>query len=221
MNELLFFAHIFIVIGFLMLALRRGKEALFAFISIMAILANFFVLKQIGFFSFTITCSDVFAVGAILGLNFLQEYFGREEAKKAITLSFFAMVFFVIMANIHLLYTPSPYDSFHSAYATLLKPSFRLISASLLVFFIVQKLDVIFFSFLKKAFQSRLLPIRLFISLFFSQLIDTVLFSFLGLYGLVQALFDILLISFLVKMAVILLSTPLTAFSRRFIKMKE
>ncbi len=221
MNEILFFTHILVVIGFLFLALKSGKEALFAFIVLMAIFANLLVLKQIEFFSFTITCSDVFAVGALLGLNLLQEYFGKEEAKKALKISFMALLFFLVMANIHLFYTPSEYDQSQSSYEKIFSPAFRIVCSSFLVFITVQKLDILFFGFLKRVFQGRSLAGRLFISLSLSQLFDTVLFSFLGLYGIVQSLFDIILISFLVKMAIIFLSSPLTSLSKRWIKVSD
>lgn len=218
MNELLFFTHIFLVIGSLFFALRWGKEALFVFISLMAVLANFFVLKQIEFFSFIITCSDVFAVGALLGLNLLQEYFGKEEAKKAVGISFLSLIFFLVMANVHLLYTPSSFDTTQDSYKQLLGPSWRIVLSSLLVFFIVQKMDVLFFGFLKKLFQSKYLAIRMMISLLISQLLDTILFSYFGLYGIVESIFDIILISFFVKVTIILLGAPITSWAKRWVK---
>lgn len=220
MNEILFFCHIPLVILFLFLALKRGKEALITFISLTAVLANLFVLKQIEFFSFTITCSDVFVVGAILGLNLLQEYFGKEEAKRATKISFFAMIFFALMAKVHLLYAPSLHDTSQESYLRLLSPSLRITAASLLVFFLMQKLDIALFSLLKRAFQDKYLPLRITLSLIFTQFLDTVLFSFLGLYGLVHTLFDIILVSFLVKTAVILFGAPFTALSKRFAKVR-
>jgi queuosine precursor transporter len=218
MNEILFLIHIPIVIGFLFLFLRFGKEALIAFISCMGLLANFFVLKQIELFSFTVTCSDVFAVGAILGLNLLQEYFGKDEAKRAVKISFLVLIFFLIMSQIHLFYAPSSFDVTQGAYLQLLKPSIRIVGSSLAVFFLVQRLDILLFSFLKKAFQEKLLAMRLFLSLLISQFCDTALFSFLGLYGLVHAIFDIILISFAIKVAIILFSAPIASFSKRFMR---
>ncbi len=218
MNELIFFAHIFIVIGFLIFSLRWGKEALIAFIALMGVLANFFVLKQISFFSFTITCSDVFAVGCLLGLNLLQEYFGKEIAKKTVRISFLAMIFFLVMANIHLLYKPSVFDTTQVAYQTLLAPTVRIIFSSLFVFYIIQKWDILFYGFLKRYFKDSYLTGRMILSLLISQLLDTVLFSFIGLYGLVESLFDIVLISFLVKVCVILLGAPLTSWAKKWVK---
>lgn len=218
MNELLFFGHILVVMGFLLGALRMGKHALVAFISLMAVLANLFVIKQMDFFSFTITCSDVFAVGAILGLNLLQEHYGKKEAKRAVNISFFALLFYVAMSQLHLFYEPSTFDTAQEAFATILKPAPRIVIASLIVFYIIQKFDVLLFGFLRKIFKERYLPIRMTISLLITQFLDTLLFSFAGLYGLVASIFDIVLISFLVKTAIILCSAPFVSLSKRFVK---
>lgn len=213
MNELVFIGHIWIVIGFALLSLRLGSAGLTAFIALQGVLANLFVVKQMNLFGFSVTCSDVFAIGGILSLNLLQEYFGKEAAKRAVKISLGALLFFAAMSQIHLLYQPTDLDTTHDSFANIFSSSLRIVAASLSTFFIVQQFDVRFFSILKGK-----LPVRIAISLFTSQLLDTVLFSLLGLYGLVESLFDIILMSFIIKCMIILASSPFTAFSRRFVK---
>lgn len=221
MNEALFIVQVLTVFAFGMLALRFGKSALITWISLQAVLANLFVLKQMTFFGFHITCSDVFAIGSILGLNLLREYFGKQAAAKGLWACFFSMLFFVAMAQLHLLYQPSPYDTAHGAYQTLLSPSPRLLLASLAVFFIVQQIDLRLFSYLKEKLTELPLTGRNAVSLTLSQFLDTVLFSYLGLYGLVSSLWDIIAISFLVKLLIISCSSPLIAFSKRIVPLQE
>lgn len=216
MNELIFLCHIFVVIGFSLGALRLGQGALIAFIALQGVLANLFVVKQMDLFGFSVTCSDVFAIGGILSLNLLQEYFGREKAKMAVKISFGALLFFALMTQIHLAYIPNGFDTTQGSFLTLFSSSLRIVFASLGTFLLVQQFDVRFFSLLKGK-----LPYRIAISLFLSQLIDTVLFSFLGLYGLVESVFEIILVSFLIKCIIILTSSPFTAFSKRFVKREE
>ena len=105
MNEVLFFLHLLLIFSFALFALKLGKIFLTTWIAIQAILANLFVIKQICFFHFNITCSDAFAIGSVLGLNLLQEYYDKQSAKKALWAAFFAMFFFSIMSQMHLLYT--------------------------------------------------------------------------------------------------------------------
>ena len=207
-----------LVIIFLMGALRLGKGALQALIAGQVVLANLFVSKQMGLFGFSVTCSDVYAIGAILGLNLLQEYWGREEANKTVGISFLCLIFFTAMSQIHLLYAPIPEDVTHQAFSAILSSTPRIAIASIAVYYIVQKLDVSFFGWLKNAFQGGYFPLRVGISLVLTQLLDTVLFSFLGLYGLVASIFDIIVVSFFVKCLIIGCSSPITVFSKRFLK---
>ncbi len=215
MNELLFLAHIFIVIGFGFAAFKMGKATLTSWIALQAVLANLFVIKQILFFGFHITCSDVFAVGNIFGLNLLREYHGQEEAKKALRTCFFAMAFFAAMAQIHLFYAPSPFDTSHASFKAVLSSSPRLLVASFAVFIFVQQMELRLFGLLKDKFQMIPLGCRNALSVGFTQFLDTLLFSILGLWGIVEHLSDVILVSFLIKLLVIMLMTPLVHFSKR------
>jgi hypothetical protein len=213
MNELIFFSHILLVVGFLLLSLRMGERALVGFVALQGVLANLFVLKQIDLFGFEVTCTDVFAIGGILSLNLLQEYFGKRSAKQAIHLSLLALIFFSLCSQIHLLYLPTSHDATQNAFATLFSTSPRIVFASIATFYLVQQFDVRFFPLLKGK-----LSLRIAASLFVSQLLDTILFSLLGLYGLVASLFDIILVSFLIKCIIIAVSSPFVSFSKRFVK---
>ena len=203
MNEWLFLLQTFLIIGFAYGALKLGKAALTTWIAIQALIANLFVLKQITLFGFDVTASDAFAIGSLLGLNFLQEYFDKKEAQQATWICFFFMIFFTIVAQLHLLYQPSSFDTTQSAFLTILSPSPRLMIASLGVFFIVQQIDIRFFSFLKIRLPNTSFALRSGIALILSQFLDTVLFSYTGLYGMVASITDIILISFAIKLIVI------------------
>lgn len=213
MNEALFLSHILIVIAFTLAALRLGKGALVALMALEGVLANLFVVKQMPLFGFAVTCSDVFAIGGILSLNLLQEYFGKDSAKQAVRISLLSLLFFACMAQIHLTYIPTSLDTTHTAFATIFSSSTRILFASLATFYLVQQIDVRLFPLLKGK-----LPIRIAISLLLSQLLDTLLFTFLGLYGLVESVFDVILLSFSLKCLIIAASAPFTALSKKMVK---
>ncbi len=220
MNESIFILHLIIVSICTLFTFKKGALALTCWICLQAVLANLFVLKQVCLFGAHVTSSDVFAVGTIFGLNLLREYFGKDSAQKALWNCFISMAFFMVMSQIHLLYSPSVYDTTQNAYELLLAPSPRLLAASLLTFFIVQQLDLRLFTILKKNLSKTSFTIRNAICSTLSQGLDTLLFSFLGLFGMVAVLSDIILVSFLIKLTVIALMTPLIHFSKRF-KPKE
>ncbi|CUI17054.1 conserved putative membrane protein [Candidatus Protochlamydia naegleriophila] len=214
MNEILFFIQVLLIIGFALAALKLGKSALTAWVAVQALIANLFVLKQITLLGFDVTASDAFAIGSLLGLNFLQEYFSREDANRATWICFFFMVFFVLVSQIHLLYKPSPYDETQLAFVAILSASPRLLIASMSVFFVVQQIDIRFFSFLKKKLPQASFALRAAIALILSQFLDTFLFSFAGLYGIVASVADIIFISFIVKLVVIFCFTPFVRWAK-------
>lgn len=215
LNEVVFFSHAFLVILFAFGALRLGKEALIVWIALQAILANLFVIKQVTLFGLDVTCSDVYMIGSILCLNLLQEYFGKAPAKKAVRITFYSMIFFSLMALFHLLYLPNSFDTSHDPFDRILSQTPRLLIASLTVFLIAQKVDVTLFALLKKRLSNSPLSIRTFISTSCSQTLDTVLFSFLGLYGIIPSLFHVIFMSLAIKGIMILLSSSLSQFSKK------
>jgi uncharacterized integral membrane protein (TIGR00697 family) len=198
-NVFLFFISCTIIVGCSRYAAKQGIGLLTAWIAILSLLANFFVLKQITLFGLNATASDVFAIGSMWSLNVLQEQYGKEAAKKAIWASFMGLGFFTVMANIHLAYEPSVFDTSQSAYIALLAPTPRILIGSLLAFFISQQCDRKLFERMKLHFPQLSQPSRSALTLICSQAIDTVLFGLFALYGLLDALAELMLWSFMIK----------------------
>lgn len=212
MNSAIFALHILVVV-----VLTQGfKKHLVFWVAFQALLANIFVTKQITLFGLDVTASDVYAVGCILSLNLLQETEGVEKAKKANIFSLALQGAFLLFAKLHLLYEPNAFDTTHDAFDTIFSTTPRILTASLLTFFIVQRWDIAFFSFLKKSLPNASFLARTWISLVISQALDTTLFSFLGLYGIVGSITDILLMSFCIKLVLIFCLTPLLNFMKKY-----
>jgi uncharacterized PurR-regulated membrane protein YhhQ (DUF165 family) len=74
---------------------------------------------------------------------------------------------------------------------------------------------------MQKKSNGRNLPLRVGVSLFISQTIDTVLFSFAGLYGIVASVLAVMIVSLPIKFLSIACSAPFTALCRRFVKVKD
>lgn len=217
MNELIFFIHVLIITLFSIGFLKTGKEALVGFVCTLGILSNLFVSKQASFFGFNVTCSDVFAVGVLIGLNILQEYHGKKITQKAIWISFAMLSFYLIMTQIHILYIPNHFDSMHDHFKEIFSLMPRLTISSICVYLAVQHLDAFIFGLLKKVFNDRFFGFRSLISLSISQFLDTILFSFLALYGVVGNIWHIVFFSFAIKVIVILFATPLITFTKKLI----
>lgn len=218
MNEALFFFHVLLVVFFILIALRVGKEALISFFALQVVLANLLVFKQVHFFGLTITCTEMLTIGSILTLNLIQEFFGKKSASKAIAISFLTLFLFAVMSQLHLLYRPSEFDTAHSAYRQILSSGPRVIFASLSVTLLVQKLDMTLYGYFRKKINPKRIVFRNFGSMAISQLIDTVLFSFVGLYGLIHNIWHVIVASYLIKMVVIFSMSPFSALTKRFVK---
>lgn len=209
MNELIFFIHIALLFGAVTVAKRLGKEALFVIIALQVVLANLFVTKQIVLFGLDVTATDAYTIGSLLAMNVLQEYFGKDAAKKVLSINTCVLLFFTCMALIQISYKPSPHDTFHPSFLAITP---RVFFSSILSFYLSQKLDVECFALFRKKLT---LPLAMLSSLTLSQALDTVLFSYLALYGVMHSLLSIIIMSYAIKLITLFSMAPLTAFFRK------
>lgn len=215
MNELIFIIHTVIIALFALGAMAMGQGALVAFTCSCCMLANLFVVKQITLFGLTATCADAFTVGATIGLNLLQEYFGKEIAKKTIWINFFLLIFYAIVSQIHLIYIPHAADTMHLHFMPLLGFMPRIVIASFSVYWLSQMADYYLYGFLKRTFHEKYIIFRNYTSIAICQLLDTILFSLLGLYGIIDNIWEVIIISYMIKLASIIIATPCVGMSRK------
>ena len=213
-NELIFIFQAMLIAGASLMALRMGKSALIAFISGLTIFANLFVIKQISLCGMDATATDAYTIGGFFGLNLLREYYGASSAQRAIVINFFMLFLFGIVAHLHILYAPNPFDTTHQAYCTILDHAPRIIFASMITYVVAQLFNTALYGFFKRISQNRFYLLRNYASVAISELADTVLFSFLGLYGIVHNITEIIMISYSIKLLVALLGTPLLVLSK-------
>jgi len=218
MNELVFIAHTSCILISLLVAFRYGKEALAAIVALLLVLGNLFVLKQISLFGMSATCGDSFAIGGTFGIQLLQEFYGKPVAHKAIGISLGALIFFGVMSWFQLLYTPSMFDGQHLHFVSILASAPRIIAASLTAYVAGQLFNTYAFGVLKRMLQDRYFVMRSIVVLVLAQMLDTLVFSFLGLYGLVHSIMSIIVISLAVKSFAGVCAVPWIAGVRRFVK---
>ena len=201
-NELVLFAYTAVISGFALACLRLGKEALVAFVCVCCVFANLFVIKQITLFGLTATAADAFSVGAVFGLNLLQEYFGKDATQRAIWINFLLLIFYALVSQLHLAYIPTGDDFSQIHFAPILTVMPRIVVASFVTYFIVQQVDSHLFGRLKQKIGNRSFVVRNSISVLACQLLDTVLFTFFGLYGLMDNILSIMVVSYVIKVAI-------------------
>jgi len=199
MNELLFFSHLTVVLIFMLGALRLGKGALITIICLQAALANLFVMKQIVLFGLHVTSCDVYTIGAIFGINLLQEYHPDCDVKRVLLSYFGTLVFFPLMAQFHLYYQPA-----NLAYEQILGSALRIFFASITTSMVTTWLDTRLFATLKSRYANVPFALRIASSALCIQLLDTLLFTFLGLWGSVSHPWELLFFSYLIKVITII-----------------
>jgi queuosine precursor transporter len=209
-NELLFVIQIvFLSLGAAW-AFKLGKDALSAFMCLQAVIANVLVLKQITLFGYHVTSAEPFSVAAALTLLLLQERYGYAQARNTIWVSFCVLVIFTISCQLHLAFTPSVYDTSQEHFVAIFGFMPRLLSASVIAFLVSQYSD----AYLYAAFSTwHVFPSatwKTMACLTISQLIDTILFTFLALYSISSHPGHIIIFSYTIKLCIIFLLTPLT-----------
>lgn len=215
MNELLFILYSFFILTGSVFFLKKGLIWITSWLSILIILMNFFVNKQISLFSLNITAADPLSVGYLFGLNLIREFYSSKEAKNIAKITLIISMFLPLICFMHLSLIPNSFDYTQIHFSKIIAPSYRIIAASILTFFIVQFIDLKIFSLLKQLLKRRFFVSRSLVVLIISQFIDTVLFSFLALYGQVSNIFHIILMSLFAKIFASLISIPVTLYLKK------
>lgn len=214
-NELIFVVYTSFLAVMAIIASYLGQSALIAFCSLLAILANLFVLKTITLFGFTATASDSLIMASTLSFTLLQERYGESAARQGLLASFFCIGLYTVCCYLHILYIPSSTDTTSFFYKQLFVFMPRIMAASCIAYVLSQGLNYQLFKFMSVKSNATL---SAFVSAALSQLIDTVLFAFLGLYGVVQQLGQIIIVSYCIKLTALLCMGPVLRLLLRYTK---
>ena len=157
MNILLGFINILVTFSLVVLIEKLfKKEGLYVWVSIATILANLTVCKMIDVFNFTTSLGNVIFASTFLATDIISEKYSAKEARKAVYLSIFAGITFIIITQLTLLFTPSSDDVVQGAMKTLFAINLRTSIASMGMFFIANMLDIYIYNKLKEKLPKRL-----------------------------------------------------------------
>ncbi len=217
-NEGIFFLEIFAIAASVVFSLYLCPAALMALISLHVVLMNLFVTKQITLFGLNATSTDALGIGAVLGINLLREYCGSSAARTSIIISFWAVFFYTFIAYTQLAYAPSLFDTQQLHFIAILQPMPRILAASLFSYVTVQSIEYWLYDRAHTYFKGKYFILRNYGVVLFTQFIDTVLFTVLGLSGLVDNISEIILVSYLIKAVTILCMTPLLVVCKKVLE---
>jgi len=191
-------------------ALLYGTAALTALMSLFLVFVNVFVTKHVSLLGFTATAADPIAIGIPLTLNVLQEHCGPNISKRAIWISFYCALIFMLLSTLHLWYAPAAADTSHEHFQALFAPMPRILAASFATFLITQYTDWHLYYAIRRFCTQRFAFLATLGSTTISQAVDTVTFTMLGLYGIMHNLLEIMLVSYVIKLMTLGVLTPFT-----------
>lgn len=193
-----------------------GRAALYVIITANLILCNIQVLKLIDLFGFVVSFGSIAYASIFLATDLLGEVYGIREARKAVWMGLFAMIFTTVSLQVTVFLNPSLFDSAHPHMSSLFQLSPRIAFASLTAYAISQYHDVWSFHWWHQKTKGKHLWLRNNASTLCSQLLDTILFILLAFYGVYEAeiLWSIFWSTLLIKWLVAILDTPIIYIGR-------
>jgi uncharacterized integral membrane protein (TIGR00697 family) len=170
-----------------------GKAGLQVAIATAIILANLQGPKLTIIFGMQTSLGVIFYSSIFFATDVLSENYGKAEANKAVRMGFAVSVIVLIMLSLALLYLPSDRPgtaeysaSIHNAFATIVNFTPRFIFGSLLAYYVSQSFDVWIFHKIKQATGERWLWLRNNLSTMSSQIVDTLIYSLVAWWGIVD-----------------------------------
>lgn len=198
-----------------------GKTGLYIWIPISTILANIQVLKMVDLFSIGVTLGNITYASSFLVTDILSENYGKKAARKAVFIGFFSLTATVIIMNIALNFKPNEFDFIQKSLNNIFAILPRIALASLIAYGTSQLHDIWAYSFWKNLFpQDKFLWLRNNASTMVSQLIDSILFTFIAFWGLLPhgEFIQILITTYLLKWIVAAIDTPFLYLSKFMFK---
>lgn len=204
MNELVMILQLIFFLFVGLLCVRHSYVAVSAFISLQIVLANIFVIKQIDLFGLCVTASDAYFISLAFTLNRTQEKYGQNLAIQCLHSSFMVLIIFMIATKLQTLYIVSDADYARESLALVFGSTTRIVLASLFSYWLSQRVDLNLYHYFRRFNLSEYTASAVSVSC--SQALDTIVFSFLGLYGLVANIWHIIIFSYSIKVAIVLIS---------------
>lgn len=223
-NELILICSVVFIYGSALLGYALfGKVGLYCISAIATVLANIEVTILINAFGMEQTLGNVLFAVTFLITDILSECEGKKPAQTAVYSGILSSVFFLVLSQSWMLYTPSATDTMMPSIKTVFSNTPRMIIASLVVYAISQMFDVWLYhkwwklTEKKTGNKLKFLWLRNNGSTLISQLLNTALFTAFAFWGTydIPTLISIFLSSYIIYVFTSLLDTPFVYLARK------
>lgn len=216
MNEVLLGVSLGLIYGSVIVGYALfGRWALIVWGSLAPVLANIEVAVLLEAFGLVQTLGNVLFASTFLVTDTLSEIEGKKTAKKAVGISVFCSVFFLLLVQLWLHYVPMD-GAIGESFERIFAQTPRLVFVSLAVFVIAMYVDVWLYHWWWNlstkilGSKERWLWLRNNGSTLISQLINATLFNVGAFYGVYDGavILEIIISSYLIFILLALLDTP-------------
>ena len=223
-NEILIACSIPVFFGFLIFLVRVfGKTGIYAWLVLEAIAANIEVLILVNAFGMEQTLGNVLFASSFLATDILSEIYGKKEASKAVWVGITSLIIFVVISVSWQFFTVSENDFCSKSIREVFAVTPRIMAASLLGYLVSELYDVwVYHKIWEKSTKStgdksRYLWLRNNGSTLSSQLINTLIFTFLAFAGTYdfKTLISIAISSYVIYVFTSLFDTPFIYLARK------
>ncbi len=217
-NSLLWIGFIFLDLGLVTLIYRFfGKTGLYVVIVASVIVANIQVVKTVAIFGLVATLGNVLYGSIFFATDILSEIYGREAARRGVWLGFIGMALMTLWMQIGLQFIPHVSDFSQESFLTIFGLMPRIAAGSITAYLISQHHDIWAFLFWKRKTKGRFLWLRNNASTMVSQIIDSVIFCGIALWGVFDTATwsQILLSTYLLKLMVAVIDTPFLYLAKK------
>ena len=212
MNETIFWISLLVNFSGVIISYKVfGKTGLYSWLVISTIVANIEVIKCVDLFGMPLTLGNIAYGSIFLTCDVLNEIYGKKEAQKGVLMGFFALVGFILLTQIGLLFTPSADDFAHEPMKVIFSLTPRVCLSSACAYLISNTLDVHLYNFIKMKLPSdKLMWIRNNTSTIVSQCADTIIFTFLAFYNVfsLETVIKLCFTTFIIKILIAVCDTP-------------
>lgn len=229
-NEVLLLLSVVLIFGGVLVFYRLfGLKGLYAWTVFATVTANIEVLILVDAFGMEQTLGNVMFASSFLVTDIISENVGKKAANSAVNLGIAALIGFVVVSQLWLLFTPSENDWAMSSMQTIFSNTPRLMIASLVVYAISQRFDVWMYHKWWEITEKHCGSSRPYLwlrnngSTLLSQLINAVLYNvaaFMGTYD-TKTLINIIISTYVIYIFTSLLDTPAVYIARRIAEKRK
>lgn len=218
MNNILLIISIIGVFS-IMLIIKKflGKEGIIGWMGIASILANLLLIKSIDVLGISATLGNVLFASNFLATDILTENYGYKEAKKGVRFGIIAVVVFMIVTQVALLYVPNSEDVAQSSFELLFSFVPRISLASISMFALSNKIDIRLYEWLRKKSNGKKMWLRNNICTIICNGGENFLFYLMAFLGVMDigTILTIALSATIIEVLIALCDTPFLYISKK------